>query len=1246
MQRWREDGRCGPSYPLPDGSRSECDPDGDKPCCNHYLYGKCGNTAEYCTCDNYCTNFTFAREWKKSNEARLWREDGRCGEDYPLPDGSPSQCDPNGDKPCCSHGQWYGECGKTTADCTGLYSIDYRRIHRDWRESNGTQKWRYDSKCGRDYPLPDGTPGQCDPDSKYPCCDKSTSFQECFGDDEGHCGHCGSSRCIDSRIVREVKESGENCTLVNSSGFLKNICYNEVHNQQSFLCTNSNMSYRANYRDVFEVCDNDPHAYQACGLYNTEISNSNVLCGGYFCEQKANTYYSDVHPYIECKEGQCDAHSRDCTRQSGDDNSDIYNNNGYLYGVRCIRNELDYYLPVEFVCDGSWDCESDEQDCTVTDSTIYTCTHYRNKIISWKNETLTVPIHNYTRCSVVDIKIKDRGEPFVVAPYCLDYSDQTNCTDIERVGGYCKVKGYTSTVSKYMVCKERDIRTNDVIKLCDDDFNNLCVSPKEDCNIHKHRMCDGVMDCSDGSDEENDMCEIMSEQFNFTCTRRFQLKRGKASIPVSWVKDNDTDCMNGEDEHEDLWPFCSNQRNDIALPHQKCQNLFKCPGALEEYVPVYQLCDGVDSCDNGSENDVCKIARDFPPNRKYLKELKDSAVRDVCTITGSTTCETKEFKRPWGDVFGEKKMELSVPVAKVNCSRFFGEQHLFLNCMGLCLESYIICPLDATNRKLEYNSCPGQYPNRIYTLANNSFLTFVEKSESGRYHQDFYKCNNSRCIEYNQVCDLVDDCGDMSDELNCGNHMICQDTATQKRHQFISLSQKCDGIYDCFDLSDECNHDCRSRKTILENWFIKVVSWLIGTLAMVFNCFTVARGIISLRSCETENMMFSKTLMSLVACGDFLIGIYMVTLSVYDSIILGKDFCVHQAEWLTETPCLLLGVISTLGSQISLFTMTVLSFTRMYGIIFKALRVPGPVNRKSIVKVVSIATLIITAAFAVAVTPLVPALEDLFVQGIYYDPTYKVFIGFPNKDRHLKVLKEYYKHFPANNVSQFTTDLSWRKIKEFVDGMFTTDHGNLTRKAVHFYGNDGVCLFKYFVRTDDARRSRQTSGDRYVQDDPVVWTMLLVNFLCFIIIALCYIIIAHETRKSSKRSGQQDNPERLRDERAVQRKIFVIIATDFLCWVPFIGISTLHNLQCIDASDWYVTFAMLVLPLNSVINPLVYDTALAELIREKFGELLRVLSRGILSAISRTRLPKLGKRDDSGQEPEIVQMEHIDNAIN
>ena len=55
----------------------------------------------------------------------------------------------------------------------------------------------------------------------------------------------------------------------------------------------------------------------------------------------------------------------------------------------------------------------------------------------------TVSLLNYTRCSIFDIKSK----PY---PHCLKYIDQTNCSDIELVGGYCDMysyHGYTTVTS-------------------------------------------------------------------------------------------------------------------------------------------------------------------------------------------------------------------------------------------------------------------------------------------------------------------------------------------------------------------------------------------------------------------------------------------------------------------------------------------------------------------------------------------------------------------------------------------------------------------------------------------------------------------------------------------------------------------------------------------------------------------------------------------------------------------------------
>ena len=1315
--KWRRDGKCGSEYPLPDGTYSECDPDRENPCCSNSRDGHCGNTEEHCNCDE-CKDFKLLKLWEDSGRTLKWRYDGRCGSDYPLPDGSTSQCNHEGENPCCNGLSF---CGNTPVDCTCEECTDYRIVYKEWEDSEGKQKWRYDNKCGYGNPLPDGTPAQCDPDGENPCCNQDlhgkcgSTTDHCFCEDcidyrhidkewkesgkkqrwryDGRCGknyplpdgtasECDPSseipccngeyskcdndknaclRYIDYRAVKEVRESGENCSVARlSSGFLKIACLNEALPKMYFKCAHSESFYEynklSNNGDVFSVsniCENDPHAYQACGInmqnQSSSTPDSGGLCEGFFCEKKKWADEKGVAGYVKCtgdRDG-CEAENSQCyiseyredtrcdDKCDKKDCEDESSCNGHKYGIKCAANsQWDYYIRAQAVCDKENNCDlgTDEEKCSLTErGALQTCIHYRLNVFG--RETHIVPIHNYTRCSVLDI-------PRGIYPYCSNYLDQTNCSDIERVGGYCKVNGSMSTISKYMICKKYDLRTKLPIMLCDKNLQNKCYTfgdPITGCKIHKHRMCDGVEDCPDGGDELHGMCEIMTEEKTL-CQRRFNLKGGEQRIPVSWIMDDEEDCMSGVDENTTFWEprFCRGKTGQMKLNGTSCGDVYKCPGNKKSSVPLEKLCDGVDSCGDSAENKVCKVARDFP-------DLKNSAsyngsIQTVCNDSKSN-CEIREFIRPWGDVFGARK-ELKVPTTKVRCSEKFGEEYLFLSCMDLCQseEQIATCPLKGKSKRLEHDSCLKQYPHRTKTLGKNTFLTFLIKSDmSSRYHQDLYRCNNNRCVEYKQVCDLVDDCGDMSDEINCTNHLICNDTLNSTKHQFIALSQRCDGIYDCFDLSDECNDTC--GREILGNWFIKIVCWFMGILALIFNLFTVINESLSLKDCETEQMMISKVLMSLIGSGDFLIGLYLIILSIYDSIVFGKEFCRSQAEWLSGTPCLTLGVISTLGSQVSLFTMTILSVIRMYGLTCAPMRVPAPVSRKSILKIASLVMMTTTAALMIAVTPLLPSLEDYFVQGMYYNSSYKVFIGFPNKEKHIRVLNAYDKLEGteiADNLSA-STITTWKKIGEKVDAMFSHEYGNLTRSPVHFYGNDGVCLYKYFVRTDDARRSRQPEENQTgFNGDPVVWTMLAVNLFCFIVITICYIVIICKTRQSSQRSGQQDNQERQKNERAIQNKIMIIITTDFLCWVPFIMISGLHNLEYINASKWYSSFAMIVLPFNSVINPLVYDKALGELIGRKFGWLkkaVRSCRSPIATAIGGS--PRNGASEGI-QEPEVT----------
>ena len=149
---------------------------------------------------------------------------------------------------------------------------------------------------------------------------------------------------------------------------------------------------------------------------------------------------------------------------------------------------------------------------------------------------------------------------------------------------------------------------------------------------------------------------------------------------------------------------------------------------------------------------------------------------------------------------------------------------------------------------------------------------------------------------------------------------------------------------------------------------------------------------------------------------------------------------------------------------------------------------------------------------------------------------------------------------------------------------------------LHFYGNDGVCLFKYFVTPEDPQAFYSL-------------TILLLNFTCFFIITFSYVLISLQSIASSRTLKRKIETQKTLKKRnsALHRKLTMIILTDFFCWIPFIVVSALHYFMIVDASPWYATFSILILPINSVLNPLLYDPYFGLLFNKAWRSTKRVL---------------------------------------
>ncbi|KAA0703658.1 putative vitellogenin receptor [Triplophysa tibetana] len=519
---------------------------------------------------------------------------------------------------------------------------------------------------------------------------------------------------------------------------------------------------------------------------------------------------------IDCKDG---SDEDDCELQCKPDQFHC------AHGRMCIDKKL--------VCDGTPQCQdrSDEADCFIRS---HDCKHRCD---------------NKTRCIPESFLCDGEKD-------CMDATDEENCNEINSGNlNLVENKGVSTLVaSQPQVCRSPSMMCPGTL---------LCIS--------QTRLCDGKLDCPDGSDEVSCM-DTCAKWVNHSIFDVIYSANAKQSIDIyeiflgdflckdrrkcverNLVCDGQSHCLDGSDE-----VTCPIGRSGTSTTASlKCRVGSKPCQDGRECVMHSHVCDGEMDCKDGSDEVDCELQ--CKPDQFHCAHGR-MCIEKIQVCDGTPQCqdrsdETDCFTRSHECKHRCDNKTLCIPESflcdgekdcldatdEANCSDFLCkdrrkcvERSLVCDGRSHCLDGSdeVGCPIRGSRTptiallkcRLGSKPCKDGRGCVLYRNVCDGQIDCKDGSDEQNCKRQcrpgqFQCTTDGRCIEKNQVCDETPQCLDKSDEMGCQKASgICVMRCDWNTH-CIPEDFICNGIKDCQDGADEVNCDdflCKDRKKCVE----------------------------------------------------------------------------------------------------------------------------------------------------------------------------------------------------------------------------------------------------------------------------------------------------------------------------------------------------------------------------------------------------------------------------------------------